>query len=94
MLPWHPYRMVDAHRTTLLLDPETRRAARDLARHYECSTSEAIRRAVLHQREAVMGTPPALRARRTSALRRLFVLFEGADPDREIRRLKAEDEGF
>lgn len=84
----------ETHRTTLLLDPETRRAARDLARHYECSTSEAIRRAVLLQREAVMGPPPALRSRRTRALRRLFVLFEGAEPEREVCRLKAEDEGF
>ncbi|MBI2894819.1 MAG: hypothetical protein HYY06_14790 [Deltaproteobacteria bacterium] len=78
----------------MLLDPATRRAARDLARHYECSTSEAIRRAVVRQREAVIGVPAALRGRRTRALRRLFVLFERADPDREIRRLKAEDAGF
>ncbi len=81
-------------RTTLLLDPETRRAARDLARHYDCSTSEAIRRAVVQQRQAVVGVPRGLRTRRARALRRLFVLFEGADPEREIRRLKAEDEGF
>lgn len=34
-----------AHRTTLLLDDETRTAARELALRYDCSTSDASARA-------------------------------------------------
>lgn len=83
-----------AHRTTLLLDDETRRAARQLAERDQCSTSEAIRRAVVRQRDTVLGLPPQRRRERRRALDRLFELFEGHDADAEIRRLKAEDEGF
>lgn len=43
-------------RTTRVLDEATREAARQLARH-----SEAIRRAVLSQRDAVVGVSPELR---------------------------------
>ena len=81
-------------RTSLLLDEETRLAAKQLARHYDSSTSEAIRRAVLAQRDAVVGVSAAFRRRRKRVLERLFVLFEGSDPEAEIRRLKAEDVGF
>ena len=92
-MPWRTtYDM--PHRTTLLLDDETRTAARELALRYDCSTSEAIRRAVLRHREAVLGIPPARRAERVRVLERLFELFEGHDADEEIRRLKEEDEGF
>lgn len=83
-----------AYRTTLLLDDETRTAARELALRYDCSTSEAIRRAVRGHREAVLGSRPANRAKRVRTLERLFELFEGHDADREIRRLKEEDGGF
>lgn len=37
----------------ILLDDETRQAALRLAQHYGCSTSQAIRRAVLHLSDAV-----------------------------------------
>jgi hypothetical protein len=83
-----------AHRTTLLLDDETRKAARQLAAVYECSTSEAIRRAVIRQRDATLGVHRATRARRRQALVRLIDLFAGHDAAAEVRRLKAEDEGF
>lgn len=83
-----------ATRTTILLDDETRRAARDLATRFDCSTSEAIRRAVLRYRDMVVGVDPSFRAKRRAALDRLYVLFEGADPAEEIRRVKREDEGF
>lgn len=82
------------HRTTILLDDESRQVARELASRYECSTSEAIRRAILRQRDAVSGIPPADRARRRAALEELFTLFEGHDAEAETRRLKEEDEGF
>lgn len=83
-----------AHRTTLLLDDATRAAARDLARQYGCSVSEAIRRSVIHQRDLSVGLPPGRRVERTRALRRTFELFDGNDPAAEIRRLKTQDAGF
>ena len=81
-------------RTTLLLDDETRTAARELAHRYGCSTSEAIRRSVLHHRDAVLGVPRARRDERIRVLEHLFDLFEGHDVTDEIRRLKEQDEGF
>ncbi len=83
-----------SHRTTLILDEETRKAARELAARYGCSLSEAIRRAVVRQRESVLGIAARTRRDRRKLLERLFVLFDGNDPEREIRRLKAEDEWF
>lgn len=83
-----------ANRTTLVLDSEARSAARQLARRYGCSVSEAIRRSLIRNRDAELGIPRARRRERTTALKRLFDLFDGNDPAAEIRRLKAEDEGF
>lgn len=83
-----------AHRTTLLLDDETREAARDLARRYGVTVSEAIRRSVIRQRDLAVGLPAERRAQRTRALRRAFELFAGNDPVAEVRRLKAQDAGF
>lgn len=83
-----------AIRTTLMLDEDVRAAARELAHRYGCSTSEAIRRAVLRHRDAVVGIPQARRAERVRTLERLFELFQGHDPADEVRRLKEQDEGF
>ena len=83
-----------SRRTTLLLDDEVRAAARALAYRYGCSTSEAIRRAVLGHRDAVFGIPQARRDERVRILNRLFDLFQDHDADDEIRRLKEQDEGF
>ena len=77
-----------------MLDEDVLSAARELAHRYGCSTSEAIRRAVLRHRDAVIGIPPARRAERVRVLERLFVLFEGHDPADEVRRLRDQDEGF
>jgi hypothetical protein len=82
------------HRTTLLLDAETREAARELARRYDCSVSEAIRRSVVRQRNAELGPHSARRLTRRRALQRAFRLFQGNDAAAEIRRLKAQDAGF
>ena len=82
-----------AARTTLLLDDEVRAAARELANRYECSTSEAIRRAVLRHRDAVLGIPHSRRKERVRILERLFDLFEDHGAADEIRRLKEQDEG-
>ncbi len=81
-------------RTTLLLDSETRTAAHDLAHRYECSVSEAIRRAVLRHRDAIIGIPQSRREERVRILGRLFELFDGHDAEDEVRRLKEQDEGF
>lgn len=87
-----------AHRTTLMLDDQTRQAARELASRYDCSTSEAIRRAVTRQHAMVFGIAPQRRRERRrerrKSLEKLFELFDGNDAEAEIRRLKAEDEGF
>lgn len=83
-----------AKRTTLLLDEETRQAARELALRYGCSTSEAIRRAVIRHRDAVFGIPAESRRERSKVLDRLCQLFEGHDAEDEVRRLKSQDEGF
>jgi hypothetical protein len=83
-----------AHRTTILLDDETRLAAKQLALRYGCSTSEAIRRAILRHRDAVNGVPLDSRRERTKVLERLFGMFEGHDAAAEISELKAQDEGF
>ena len=81
-----------ANRTTLLLDDETRNAARQLALRYGCSTSEAIRRAILRHRDTVFGVPAESRAERRKSLMRLIDLFDGNDADDEIKRLKSQDE--
>lgn len=83
-----------AARTTIVLDPATRKAARELARRYQCSASEAIRRAVIRQRDLELGVSDEVRRRRSKALERLFEIFEGVDPEAEVRRIKAEDAGF
>jgi hypothetical protein len=76
------------------LDDEPRAAARQLALRYGCSTSEAIRRAILKHRDTVFGVPAESRSERRKVLQRLFDLFDGNNPHEEIRRLKSEDEGF
>lgn len=88
------YAYIMAMRTTLVLDEPARAAARQLARRYGCSVSEAIRRSLIRQRDAEIGVPAARRRQRMTALRRLVSLFEGNDAAAEIRRLKAEDGGF
>ncbi len=83
-----------SYRTSLTLDEETRTAARQLASQYGCSTAEAIRRAIVQQRNTMLGTPRESRPDKTKILERLYELFEGSDPEEEIRRLKEQDEGF
>ena len=81
-------------RTSLILDDETKQAARRLAMHYGCSTSEAIRRAILKHRDSVFGLPAENRQERTRNLKRLIELFKNHDAEDEIARLKSQDEGF
>jgi hypothetical protein len=81
-------------RTSLILDPETRKAARELALRYGVSTSEAIRRAIVRHRDQVFGVPARSRRERRAVLERLYDLFQGNDAEEEVERLKLEDEGF
>jgi len=81
-------------RTSIILDEESRRAARELALRYGCSTSEAIRRALVRQRDSVFGISAGGRKQRKDILDRLFHLFEGSDAADEVRRLKEQDDGF
>lgn len=85
----HTYAM---HRTSILLDERARRAAKELAASYGCSTSEAIRRAVVAQRDAAIGVSDDVRRDRVEALERLFTLFEGHDPAAEVAEIKRQDE--
>lgn len=81
-------------RTTLILDDESSMAARQLADHYGCPVSDAIRRSLVAQRNALAGVPKEIRQRRVRTLKQLFEMFEGNDAAEEVRRLKTEDQGF
>ena len=81
-------------RTTLILDEESGMAARQLADHYGCPVSNAIRRSLIAQRDSVAGVPKEARQQRVKILKRLFELFKGNDSVEEVRRLKLEDQGF
>lgn len=81
-------------RTTLILDEESRKAARQLAEHYGVPVSEAIRRSLIAQRDSVAGLSKRSREQRVRVLKRLFEIFEGNDAAEEVRRLKSEDQGF
>jgi hypothetical protein len=81
-----------AHRTTIMLDETTRRAARELAASYRCTVSEAIRRAILEQRNRGLGVSEERRRERLEAFTRLVDAFEGHDVEAELERLKEEDE--
>ena len=80
-----------SYRTTIILDDETRKAARELALRLDCSTSEAIRRAIIQQRNQVLGVSSERRVERRLALERLIELFDGHDVEEEIARLKSAD---
>ena len=68
-----------SRRTSLILDDDSDKAARELAVHMKCSSSEAIRRAIVRYRDLVLGVPRSSREHRKRVLRRLFDLFEGSD---------------
>jgi hypothetical protein len=78
-------------RNAVRLDEPTRLAAKRLAAKLGITPSEAVRRALVHYRDDVLGVPAEARRRRTAALDRLFVLFEGHDAAEEVRHLKEQD---
>jgi hypothetical protein len=81
-------------RTTLLMDEDSQRAARDLAVRLNCSTSEAIRRAIVGYRDVVVGLSRDVRSKRVGSLRKMIELSKDSDPAAEVKRLKSEDLGF
>jgi hypothetical protein len=80
-----------AIRTTIVLDEATREAAKQLATAYGCSMSDAIRRAIVLQRDRIAGLSEQRRRLRSDALRKLIELTEGNDPAAEVARLKEQD---
>ena len=83
-----------SRRTSIILDQESEDAARELARIYGCSSSEAIRRAVVRQHDLLKGLPSKAIKERKKVLFRLFELFEDPDAGSEIDQLKKEDVYF
>jgi hypothetical protein len=77
-----------------MLDETTREAAREIAAHYGCSASEAIRRAVRSHRDSVVGVSEEHRRQRVQALDQLIAMFDGHDAEAEIAQRKAENEFF
>jgi negative regulator of replication initiation len=79
-------------RTTIVLDERSEDALAALTKHYGCSASEAIRRALVQHRERALGVPEDKRRRRKAALEKLIEVMDGHDWQAEISRLKEEDE--
>jgi hypothetical protein len=83
-----------AHRTTILLGEDARRAARNVATTLEITPAEAVWRAVVAYRDQILGVPHGGRQRRLAAFKRVTALFADNDPEAEIRALKAQDPFF
>ena len=86
--------MANTHRTTILLDEETRRAAKQLAVALDVTPSEAVRKAIVAYRDQVVGATAHARRRRVRALQRAAALFADNDPEAEVRALKEQDKFF
>lgn len=83
-----------AYRTTILLDEESRRAAKELATALDVTPSEAVRRAIVAFRDQVVGVSSNERTRRVAAFKRAVTLFDDNDAAAEVAALKAQDEHF
>lgn len=70
------------------------RAVRQLALRFDCSTSQAIRPAILIGRDPVFGVPVETRRQRTRALLCWIEFSEGMDPGAEVHRIQSEEGGF
>lgn len=79
-------------RTTIVLDESSERALTALTKHYGCSASEVVRRALVQHRDRALGVPEDKRRRRRAALDKLIELTDGHDWEAEIAQLKQEDE--
>jgi len=79
-------------RTTIVLDNSSEEALEALTRHFGCSASEAVRRALVNHRDRTLGVPAEKRRRRAAAFEKLVQLMDGTDWQTEIARLKDEDD--
>lgn len=78
-------------RTTVVLDGPSQAALDALTRHYGCSASEAVRRALVQHRDRALGVPEEKRKRRRAALDDLVRLMDGHDWKAELDRLEEEE---
>ena len=82
------------HRTTVLLDDDSRQAAKQLASELEVTPSEAVRQALVAYRDQIVGVSADSRARRVRAFKRAIELFEDNDAEAEVKALKEQDRYF
>ncbi len=82
-------------RTTIVLGPAERRAARRLAARWGVTPSEAIRRALLRvANEEVSEYRERRRRHRVAALEQLIKMSDGQDLEAELRRISAERDAW
>jgi hypothetical protein len=79
-------------RTTIVLDEPSEAALQALVKHFGCSASEAVRRALVGERQRVLGVPEDKQRRRRAALEKLIEITDGHDWRAELARLKDEDD--
>jgi hypothetical protein len=80
-----------SERTTIILGPNERRAAKRLAGHWGVTPSEAIRRALMRVAgEELAEHRERKRRQRVAALEQLIRLSGGQNLDTELKRLSAE----
>lgn len=82
------------HRTTILLDDNSRRAAKQVASELDVTPSEVIRRAIVAYRDQIVGISADARKRRLRSFKRAVQLFEGNDAEAEVQALKEQDRHF
>ncbi len=82
-------------RTTIVLGPGERRAAKRLAARWGVTPSEAIRRALMRVADEDLEQHRARKQRqRVAALEQLIGLSEGQDLEAELQRIAEEREAF
>jgi hypothetical protein len=84
-----------AERTTIILGPAERAAARRLAAAWDVTPSEAIRRALLRvANDELVGQRTRKSRQRSAILEQLIKISKGSGVDAEIRRLSAERDAW
>lgn len=82
-------------RTTIVLGPTERKAAKRLAARWGVTPSEAIRRALMRVANEDLEEYRARRRRqRVAALEQLIALSDGRDPEAELQRIAEERDAW
>jgi hypothetical protein len=82
-------------RTTIVLGPTERKAAKRLAARWGVTPSEAIRRALMRVANEDLEEYRARRRRqRVAALEQLIAQSDGQDPEAELRRIAEERDAW